>query len=146
MSFKKMVRLVMLGTIIYLPLVHAESPVGRWVTVDDKTGDKRAEIQLTEEDGQLSGTIVRCYPKPGDTGVCSSCPGDFKGKPIQGLRFIWGLTHDGKGTWDHGELLDPTTGHIYHVKMTRVGKELHVRGYLGFSLIGRSQTWLHAEG
>ncbi len=140
--------LILLGFLLYLPFAQASgsSPVGRWTTVDDKTGEKRADVQFSLVDGKLYGTIVRRYLKPGDPERCSNCPGVFKDKPIQGLRFIWGLEDQGNGTWDNGQLIDPKTGKIYHLKMTRVGDTLHVRGYIGVPMLGRTQVWVQAKG
>jgi hypothetical protein len=68
--------------VCYLPLaLAAASPVGTWTTIDDKTGQKRAVVRLSVSGGTLNGTIVKVYPQPGDTGICSQCPGAFKGNP-----------------------------------------------------------------
>lgn len=85
---------------------------------------------------------MKVYRQPGDTGVCAKCPGNFKNKPIQGLAFVWGLKDKGNGEWDGGHLLDPKTGKIYRAKMTLNGRKLYVRGYVGFSVLGRTQVWI----
>ncbi len=130
----------------YFPAVLAASqaPVGNWVTVDDKTGAKRAVVTITESGGVLSGVIDKVYPQPGDTGICENCPGSFKGKKVVGLRFMWGLKKEGDNEWSGGSILDPKTGKIYRAKLTAQGSELLVRGYIGISLLGRTQVW-HKE-
>ncbi len=129
--------------VAYLPLaLAAASPAGTWTTIDDKTGEKRAVVNLSISGGTLSGTIVKVYPQPGDTGICHNCPGAFKGKKVQGLRFVWGLKDKGNGVWDGGSILDPKTGKIYKAKMTLEGNKLYVRGYVGVSMLGRTQTWV----
>ncbi len=136
----------MVGLITYLPFAEAStSPIGRWTTVDDKTGEKKADIQLSLSDGKLYGTIVHRYIKPGDPERCVACPGKFKDKPIQGLRFIWGLQEQSDGSWKGGKLIDPKTGKIYHLKMIVKNDQLHVRGYIGVPLLGRTQVWVHAK-
>lgn len=128
----------------YFPLVFAQSatPEGNWVTIDDKTGEKRAVIQFVIKEGKMSGTVVDVYPQPGDTGICSACPGAFKDKPIKGMQIAWGLRDKGDGaTWDGGQILDAKTGKIYHFKITMKDNKLYVRGYIGFSLLGRTQVW-----
>jgi uncharacterized protein (DUF2147 family) len=131
-------------TVCYLPVVMAaaQSPVGLWSTFDEKTGEKRAVVDLRVADGFLTGTLKKINPKPGDTGICSNCPGEFKDKQIEGLEFVWGLRDQGEGEWSEGFILDPKTGKIYKAKMTVDGDKLHVRGYIGFSLLGRTQTWV----
>jgi uncharacterized protein (DUF2147 family) len=132
------------AAMVYLPLAMAAapSPAGTWTTIDDKTGAKRALVRLTVLKGTLSGTIEKVYPQPGDTGICSKCPGTFKGKKIQGIEFIWGLRDEGNGVWSGGSILDPKTGKIYKAKVTLLGDKLLVRGYVGISLLGRTQTWV----
>lgn len=126
----------------YLPFVFAGSPVGTWTTIDDKTGDKRAIVQISDSGGLLNGTIVKVFPQEGDTGMCHNCPGAFKGKKVVGLNFLWGLKTDGDNQWSGGSILDPKTGKIYKAKMTLKGNKLYVRGYLGVSLLGRTQVWV----
>jgi uncharacterized protein (DUF2147 family) len=126
-------------------VAHAYPLVGVWSTVDEKTSEKRADVQFVLSGDELTGTIVHRYVKPGDPTLCAHCPGAFKDKPIQGLQFIWGLKEEQPGVWDHGKLLDPRTGKIYHVKLVKHGDVLHVRGYLGMSWIGRTQKWVPAK-
>ncbi len=47
------------------------------------------------------------------------------------------------GKYDDGKIVDPESGKVYsaNMKVLEDGKKLEVRGYIGFSLIGRSQTW-----
>lgn len=120
---------------------YAASPAGNWTTTDDQTGRKRAVVHISASGGNLSGSIVKVFPQPGDTGICSKCPGSFKNKPIKGLQIIWGLKDKGNGEWDGGQILDPKTGKVYKAKMTLKGNKLYVRGYVGISALGRTQVW-----
>ena len=124
------------------PLAFAMSPAGNWTTIDDKTGQKRAVVHISVSGGNMSGSIVKIYPQAGDTGICSKCPGGFKNKPIQGLQFIWGLKDKGNGEWDGGQILDPKTGKVYRAKVSMKGNKLYVRGYVGLSVLGRTQVWV----
>ena len=119
----------------------ASTPAGSWLSKDDATGEKRAVSNLSVAGDTLSGTVVKIYPKPGETGICTNCPGDFKDKKVQGMRIVWGLKDEGNGVWSGGSILDPKSGKIYKVKMTVDGNKLHVRGFLGVSMLGRTQTW-----
>ncbi|KTD62037.1 DUF2147 domain-containing protein [Legionella spiritensis] len=132
----------MILMLLFVPTVFAQSVAGTWTTIDDKTGKKRAVVNLSVSGNTLNGTIVKVYPQPGDTGICSKCPGAFKDKPIKGLRFVWGLKDQGNGVWDGGKILDPKTGKIYRAKITQEGNKLYVRGYVGFSMLGRTQVWV----
>lgn len=127
---------------VWASLSFAASPVGQWTTIDDKTGAKRAIVSVSESGGQLSAVIKKVYPQPGDSGICSACPGAFKDKKIQGLRFMWGLKKEGNNQWSGGTILDPKSGKMYRAKVTLEGNKLFVRGYVGVSLLGRTQTWV----
>ena len=139
-------RNVLCGLLIaacYLPIAFAgQSPAGKWTTIDDKTGEKRAVVKISVSGDTLNGTIVKVFPAPGDTGICSECPGAFKGKKILGLGFLWGLKDEGDGEWSGGSILDPKTGKIYKAKITLKDNKLYVRGYIGISMLGRTQVWV----
>ncbi|HKQ24166.1 MAG TPA: DUF2147 domain-containing protein [Burkholderiales bacterium] len=121
-----------------------KSPVGVWKSIDDKTKSERSIIRITEVNGELNGVVEKLFDQPGDdpAHLCKECKGDRKDKPIVGMTILWGLKKDGD-TWAGGEILDPHNGKIYRCKMTlsEDGKSLNVRGFIGISLIGRSQTW-----
>jgi uncharacterized protein (DUF2147 family) len=127
----------------------ATTPVGLWQTYDDKKGDRRSTVRLELQGGELVGTIVETFLRPGEPErpLCDRCPGEFKDKPIVGLRFLWGLTGSGR-QWDGGRVLDPEDGKIYRVKVTLSpdGRRLDVRGYVGVSMFGRTQTWKRPGG
>jgi uncharacterized protein (DUF2147 family) len=134
--------LVFILMIVIIPFARAESPAGNWTTIDDATGKKRAVIKISVSGGVLTGTVAKIYPQPGDSGVCEKCPDGFKNKPILGMQIIWGLKDDGKGQWSGGNILDPKSGKVYRAKITVDGNKLKVRGFIGFSLLGRTQTWV----
>lgn len=123
-------------------VLAAQSITGQWTTIDDATGKPRAIVNLSVSGGVLQGRIIKVFPQAGDTGICSKCPGQFKDKPIKGIGFIWGLKQKSEGEWTDGHILDPKTGKVYRAKMTLKGNKLDVRGYLGISLLGRTQVWV----
>ena len=126
----------------------AGSPVGVWRSIDDKTKQERSIIRITEENGELKGVVEKIFDQPGDdpAHLCKDCKDERKDKPIIGMAILWGLKKDGDA-WAGGEILDPKNGKIYRCKITLSdnGKSLNVRGFIGISLIGRSQTWLRQE-
>lgn len=140
---KIIVRLIFfVMNLFYLSIALAKSPEGYWITIDDKTGKKRAEVHLIMSDNVLNGTITRIFSQSGDTGVCSKCPGNFKNKPIVGMQFLWNLKDKGHGIWSGGHILDAKTGTIYRAKLKVNDDKLFVRGFVGVSLFGRTQIWI----
>jgi uncharacterized protein (DUF2147 family) len=124
------------------------SPAGMWKTIDDETGTERSFVRIVEVDGEFRGTVEKIFDRPGDNPghLCDKCKGDRKDKPVVGMTILWGLK-DAGDVWKGGEILDPDNGKIYRCKMTLSddGKELNVRGFIGISLIGRTQTWHRLE-
>lgn len=121
------------------------TPVGRWRSVDDATGKPKAVIEVSEAgNGTLSAKIVQLIDtSDGPNPLCDDCSGARHNKPILGMTIAWGLKPEGK-VWAGGRILDPENGKEYAVKMTPIagGRKLEVRGFLGFSLLGRTQVWL----
>ena len=131
-----------------LPALAAnDTPVGKWKTIDDKTHEVKSIVEITENGGLLEGKVLQVLKSEhGPHPVCANCDGERKNKPIEGMTIMWGLKKDGD-EWSGGQILDPAKGKIYKVtlKLADGGKKLDVHGYIGFSLIGRSQEWVRAE-
>lgn len=120
---------------------QTSSVQGTWVNIDDETGVEKSEITLYVENGKLYGKIERLL-LPEDQGkVCEKCKGKEKNQPIEGLIIVKGLIND-RDVWTDGKILDPANGKSYDctIKLDD-SNTLNVRGYLGFSFIGRSQVW-----
>jgi uncharacterized protein (DUF2147 family) len=122
------------------------TPVGTWKTVDDNTGRVKSLVKIWDVNGKLSGQVIEVYPEPGKPPepICDKCTGSLKDKKIKGLVIMWGFTKD-DDVWDGGRIFDPEKGNdtLYKAKLTPMngGQDLKVRGYIGFSLLGRNQTW-----
>lgn len=124
----------------------AESPAGRWQTIDDETGKPKSIVEIQQAaDGSLSGKVAEILQSDhGPNPVCSECDGDRKNKPITGMTILWDLKPDGQNVWSGGTILDPAKGKTYRSKATLLkgGDKLEVRGYIGIEALGRSQTWI----
>lgn len=59
-------------------------------------------------------------------------------RDIQGIELLSSFSYD-DGTYTNGTIYDPESGTTYKCKMTIEGKQLKVRGYIGISLIGRTE-------
>ena len=128
------------------PAAASPSPAGLWRQVDDETGAAQSLVRLFEQGGKLYGRIERILI-PSETGrTCVDCPGDMRGQKVLGLVFLRGLVPDG-AEWSGGRIVDPKTGKTYRCKLRVAtdGRTLTIRGYVGVSLLGRSQTWTRLE-
>lgn len=127
----------------------SQDPVlGQWNTIDDETGEAKSLVTLSlAEDGTMVGVITTILDDDAGDGLCDQCEGDLKDQPIEGMKFIWGFKKLAEGEWEEGQLLDPESGDIYsgNITITDDPSKLDVRGYIGISLFGRSQTWKRAE-
>ena len=132
-------------TSIFLSLafltVQADPVVGSWISIDDATGTKKSEINLYIENGKLYGKIEKLL-LPEDQGkICVECKGSEKNQPIEGLVIVQGLEKEG-ASWTDGTILDPANGKRYSCTISlNTDGTLNVRGYLGISILGRTQVW-----
>ncbi len=68
-------------------------------------------------------------------------------RTLCGLPLIQGLEVDDPGAWADGEIYNSRDGRNYSVRISRGGDDrLEVRGFLGISLLGKSQFWTRARG
>jgi uncharacterized protein (DUF2147 family) len=129
-------------------MAQAASPMGLWQTIDDKTGQPKALVQIVQDgDGTLTGKILTGLGSNDDPNRrCTACTDSRKDQLMKGMTIINGMKADGD-TWDGGQILDPENGKLYKCKMhlDDGGQKLVVRGYIGVSLLGRSQTWIRQQ-
>lgn len=121
------------------------TPVGIWRVIGDKSGEVEALVRISERNGVYEGRITTVFPRPDvdPEARCELCPGARKDQPIKGLIILTGLRRVGTDFKD-GEILDPDSGDLYrcNLKVSDDNRKLFVRGFVGFSLFGRTQTWL----
>ncbi|KRG68921.1 DUF2147 domain-containing protein [Pseudoxanthomonas dokdonensis] len=145
MRNKLLTMLVALPMLAWSMTAAAANPaVGRWKTIDDKTGEVKSIVEIySTTDGSLAGKVVEILKSDkGPNPVCSDCSGDRKNKPIKGMVILWGLKPDGDNEWAGGIILDPANGKTYKSKMELHpdGRKLDVSGCIAF--ICRAQTWV----
>ena len=137
-----MLHFLYLITYVFLNTIQPSSVEGIWITQDDETGQKKSEVLLYQENGKLYGKILKLL-LPGDQGkLCGECEGENKNKPIEGLIIVNDLVLE-DGSWEEGTILDPKSGKVYDCYLTLEAEDkLKVRGFLGFSILGRTQNWI----
>ncbi|WP_395048095.1 DUF2147 domain-containing protein [Flavobacterium sp.] len=125
--------------------MHSQTVLGKWKTIDDKTGEAKSIVEVYENNGKLYGKVIEIFDATKRNRKCEKCEGIDKNKPVLGLVIIKGLTKDDT-EYNGGKILDPETGNLYKCILKLSGKDkLDVRGYMGFALIGRSQTWVRVK-
>tara|TARA_R100001369_G_scaffold92496_1_gene137899 strand:- start:1808 stop:2236 length:429 start_codon:yes stop_codon:yes gene_type:complete len=119
----------------------AQDVTGKWKTIDDETGEEKSIVEIYKDNGKVYGKVVEILNPAKKDATCVDCPGADKDKPILGLVIIKGLEKDGD-EYNDGKILDPNSGKVYkcYIELESQDK-LKVRGYIGFSLLGRTQYW-----
>ena len=139
---KRLFPLLVLTGMLSAPCVlAAESPVGKWKTVDEKSGEVKSEVEMYEQDGKLFGKIIGLTEptdKQGKPKTCTACKGADKDKPVVGLVIVRDLTRSGE-RYKGGTVLDPEDGKVYTAEVWTEEGKLKLRAYIGF--VYRTQTW-----
>ena len=118
-----------------------QNAVGYWQVMNDD-GSLGGQVETYLVNGQLFGKVTKLKPSrhPGD--VCDKCSGELKNQPILGMVFLRNFKPDGE-QWTGGTVVDPDNGKEYKGKVWNEGKDkLHLRGFVGISLFGRSESWV----
>ncbi len=119
----------------------AQEVLGKWRTIDDSSGAAKSIVEIYKQDGKIYGKVIEIIDPAKQNAICKKCPDDAMGKPIKGLVVIKDLKKDGD-EYSGGTILDPTNGKVYKCLIAlEEPNKLKVRGYVGFSLLGRSQYW-----
>lgn len=155
----KIVTLLVLAVAVSLPAVAADpgdAILGLWATDPEAEGGL-SHVEITKRAGKYYATILwldkPVYPPDDDGGMAGqpkvdrNNPDEAKRSvPIIGLEVMKDFSYLGENRWGDGTIYDPDNGKTYKCK-AKIGDDghLHVRGYIGFSLIGRTTIWTRPE-
>lgn len=125
---------------------EADQVLGTWLVQD-----KKAKIRIYSKHEKYFGKIV-WLKEPNDAEghpkVDKENPEEsLQSRALLGLVILRDFVYDEDLEWEDGEIYDPKNGKTYSCEMTLSadGNTLDVRGYIGFSFIGRSQTWTRVD-
>jgi uncharacterized protein (DUF2147 family) len=147
--------LVMAGFVL-LPFFHMNA---QEVNQDDILGvwlneDKDAHVEIYSENNKYYGKIIWLRdpideetgkPKLDDKNEDES----LHDRPVMGLMLLRDFVFDGDDEWEDGRIYDPKNGKDYSCYMIFPDETdkntLKVRGYIGFSLLGRTTYWTRVQ-
>ena len=112
---------------------------GRWLTQE-----RDGWIRIVLVGDSLEGRIAGAPPgSPSEREFDDRNPNPaLRTRQLDGLAIMTGFEYDGDGRWKNGKVYDPNTGKTYKCTLTLVDENtLKIRGYIGVSLFGRSETW-----
>ncbi|WP_226389484.1 DUF2147 domain-containing protein [Penaeicola halotolerans] len=121
----------------------ADAIVGTWFNTE-----REAKIEIYKEAGKYNGKIV-WLKEPTENGKPkldkNNSNASLRKRPLMGLNLLKGFVYE-DGVWEDGEIYDPKNGKTYSCVIKRKNdKVLEVRGYIGFSMIGRTVEWYKAD-
>jgi uncharacterized protein (DUF2147 family) len=123
---------------------NGQTIIGKWETFDDKTNEKKGIIEIYKKDALYVAKVVEIFGGPKNA-TCQNCKGVNKDKPIIGLVFIQNIEKNGDA-YTGGTILDPESGVMYKCYLKLIANnKLKVRGFVGFSIFGRTQYWLRKK-
>jgi uncharacterized protein (DUF2147 family) len=123
--------------------VEGASPEGRWYA---EGGAAQVDVARC---GQSLCAKVAWLRAPFDENGCELRDGlnadaRLRERPLEGLELFHGLAQspEDEDVWTGGSIYDPTSGRTYRCRVRVDGDRLHVRGYLGVPMLGRTTTWI----
>lgn len=129
--------------LFFVSPVFAGSPnaiLGEWVTEEDKSF-----VEIYQCDELYCGRIVwlkNPRDEEGKEKLDKKNPDEsLRSRKLIGMPILWGFRYGGEGQWEGGKIYDPQNGKTYSCKIKLEGQKLRVRGFIGFSLLGRTAVW-----
>ncbi|MGV8942645.1 DUF2147 domain-containing protein [Thermomonas sp.] len=120
------------------------SPIGKWKTLDDKTGKQMTVTEIYEaKNGTLAAKIIENLGLPA---VCDTCSGANKGKPVVGMVTVWNMKANKDGSWGGGNGYKPSEDTSFKAKSMKLidgGNKLEVTGCK--AIFCRTATWVRAN-
>jgi uncharacterized protein (DUF2147 family) len=126
------------------PADDANALLGTWLN-----GEKDAKIEIYHCGNLFCGRIV-WLENPIENGATKKDKHNpdetLKKRELMGLHILTDFVYTGDKTWEEGKIYNPKDGKTYSCYMSLLDNgQLKVRGFIGFSLIGKTQFWTRTE-
>lgn len=135
-----------MAMLVAAPLMAQDSDVvlGKW---QNPSGEGR--IEVTKKGGKYYGKLF-WLKEPNDAAgkpkLDAKNPDEsLQKRQIQGLEILKDFDAKGDGVYENGTIYDPKSGKTYSCKMTLKGDKLEIRGFVGISLLGRTEVWTRVK-
>ena len=120
----------------------SDAIIGTWLT-----GSQKAAVTVYKEGNKYFGKITWLKEPNEENGKAKlddNNPDDKKKTvALMGLNLLKDFVFDGSTKWEKGIIYDPENGKTYSCKITMISNDkLDVRGFVGISMLGRTQTWI----
>jgi uncharacterized protein (DUF2147 family) len=119
--------------------------VGKWLNASGE-----AKIMIYKKGDKFAGRLFwmkEPFDQKGQPKKDSKNPNSaYRNRPLLGIEMLNNFVNTGEGIWEHGSIYDPKTGKTYSCKITMANNnELNIRGYVGISLLGRTELWQRVQ-
>ena len=137
--------LITILSIFFTTTGFSQTIFGAWNSFDEETNRLESVIEVYEKNDQVFAKIIKITNLENQGATCINCSGERKNTPILGMNILTGLKKDGD-EWSGGKILDPKNGKEYKCYIQLLDKNtLKIRGYIGFSMFGRTAIWKKAS-
>lgn len=125
---------------------EADALVGIWLN-GEGTGQVKIEKIGTKYYGKIVWLKEPNDPETGKPKTDKKNPDAAKhNTPVMGYRVLRDFSYSGDKVWENGMIYDPKKGADYKCKITMTNNNtLDVRGFIGVSVIGRTDTWRRVD-
>lgn len=140
MRYCQFASLIFLSLLSFNGMAQSNTQIlGTWFNTE-----KTAQIEIMNSGEEFLGKIIWLNPatKDGQPVLDKANENEkLRNRPIMGLTILEGLKYEG-GVWKGGKIYDPNSGKTYSCELKLKSPEkLEVKGFLGFSWIGKTVEW-----
>ncbi len=125
--------------------LNPKSILGNWAVQSED-----AIVAIFVKDNKYFGKIIWLKTLLDNNGVVvkdsNNVDKKLRTKPALGLVILKDFEFTQNNTWEGGTIYDPKNGKTYSCIIKVKNKsQLEIRGYIGISLLGRTEIWMHSK-